>query len=199
VTGATSCSEHFAQNPLEAPCCRTHRRCRAKNRLREWEAVQRRQAVSIVAPSTRAPPASATAPHPSFWTEIDPTLWMLGDGPQRPRAAKPSRVHAPQPGHRPAQPPAAAHPDRPRNTEPETPLTQQAQTSLDILANEEKQQRQQSLATPPRLTHGFQNQAADPQVQAAATNEVTPSPEPGTSSRQQATAFPEQYGYKTPI
>ena len=36
--------------------------------------------------------------------------------------------------------------------------------------------------------------AAGPQVQAAATNEVTPSPEPGTSSRQQVTAFPESQG-----
>ena len=104
VTGATSCSEHFAQNPLEAPCCRTRRRRRARNRLREREAVPRRQAVSIVAPSTRAPPASATA-----LPRRTP-----GDGPQRPRAAKPSRGHAPQPGHRPAQPPVAAHPDRPR-------------------------------------------------------------------------------------
>jgi hypothetical protein len=60
VTGATSCAEHFAQDPQEAPCCRTRRRRRAKNRLREREAVSRRQAVSIVAPSTRAPPASAT-------------------------------------------------------------------------------------------------------------------------------------------
>jgi hypothetical protein len=96
--------EHFAQNPLEAPCCRTRRRRRARNRLREREAVPRRQAVSIVAPSTRAPPASATA-----LPRRTP-----GDGPQRPRAAKPSRGHAPQPGHRPAQPPVAAHPDRPR-------------------------------------------------------------------------------------
>ena len=72
VTGATSCcAEYFAQDPLEATCCRTRRRRRAKNRLREREAVSRLQAVSIVAPSTRAPPASQTVlPHPSFWTEI---------------------------------------------------------------------------------------------------------------------------------
>jgi hypothetical protein len=31
-----------------------------------------------------------------------------------------------------------------------------------------------------RHTHGFQNQAAGPQVQVAAANEVTPSTEPGT-------------------
>ncbi len=66
VTGATSCTEHFAQNPLEAPCSRTSRRRRAKNRLREREAVPRRQAVSIIAPSTRAPPVSATALPPSL-------------------------------------------------------------------------------------------------------------------------------------
>ena len=35
--------------------------CRAQNRLRELEVVHRRQAVSIVAPSTRAPSPSATA------------------------------------------------------------------------------------------------------------------------------------------
>jgi hypothetical protein len=60
-TGATSYAEHFAQNPLETPYCRTRLRHLAKNRLCEREAVPRRQAVSIVAPSTRAPPASATA------------------------------------------------------------------------------------------------------------------------------------------
>ena len=43
---------------LEAPCCRTRRRRRAKHRLREREAVPQRQAVPIVAPSTpRAAPA----------------------------------------------------------------------------------------------------------------------------------------------
>jgi len=46
---------------LEAPCCLTCRRRRAKHRLREREAVPQRQAVPIVAPSTRAPPPSATA------------------------------------------------------------------------------------------------------------------------------------------
>jgi len=46
---------------LEASCCLTRRRRRAKHRLREREAVPQRQAVPIVAPSTRAPPASATA------------------------------------------------------------------------------------------------------------------------------------------
>ena len=61
-------------------------------------------------------------------------------------------------------------------------------------ANEENKQRQSSPVTPPRLPHGFQNQAASPQVQAAAANEVEPSPEPGTSSRQQAKAFTESQG-----
>jgi hypothetical protein len=45
-----------------------------------------------------------------------------------------------------------------------------------------------------RHTHGFQNQAAGPRVQTAAANEVTPSIEPGTSSRQQAEAFLESQG-----
>jgi hypothetical protein len=45
-----------------------------------------------------------------------------------------------------------------------------------------------------RHTHGFQNQAAGPRVQTAAANEVTPSTEPGTSSRQQAEAFLENQG-----
>jgi hypothetical protein len=53
---------------------------------------------------------------------------------------------------------------------------------------------QTSPATPPRHTHGFQNQAAGPQVQAATANEVAPSPEPGTSSKQQAKAFLESQG-----
>ena len=44
-------------------------------------------------------------------------------------------------------------------------------------------------------THGFQNQSAGPQVQAAAANEVARSPEPGTYSRQQAKAFPERQGH----
>ncbi len=61
-------------------------------------------------------------------------------------------------------------------------------------ANEKKKQRQTSPATPPRHTHGFQNQAAGPQVQAAAANEVAPSPEPGTSSKQQAKTFLETQG-----
>ena len=50
-----------AGNTLETPCCRTRRHRRAKHRLRELEAVPLRQAVLIVAPSTRAPQASATA------------------------------------------------------------------------------------------------------------------------------------------
>ena len=37
-------AEHFAENPLEAPCCRTRRLRRAKSRLREREATQGRQA-----------------------------------------------------------------------------------------------------------------------------------------------------------
>ncbi len=45
-----------------------------------------------------------------------------------------------------------------------------------------------------RHSHGFQNQAAGPQVQAEAANEVVPSPESGTSSRQQAEAFLESQG-----
>ena len=45
-----------------------------------------------------------------------------------------------------------------------------------------------------RHTHGFQNQSAGPQVQAAAANEVAPSTEPGTSSRQQAEASLESQG-----
>ena len=57
--------------------------------------------------------------------------------------------------------------------------------------NEENKQNPTSPATPPGLTHGFQNQAAGPQVQAAATNEIAHSAEPGTSSRPQAHAFPE--------
>ena len=61
-------------------------------------------------------------------------------------------------------------------------------------ANEENKQRQSSPVTPPRLPHGFQNQVASPQVQAAAANEVEPSPESGTSSRQQAKAFTESQG-----
>jgi hypothetical protein len=45
-----------------------------------------------------------------------------------------------------------------------------------------------------RHTHGFQNQAAGPQVQATAANEVAHSPAPGTSSRQQAETFLESLG-----
>jgi hypothetical protein len=43
-------------------------------------------------------------------------------------------------------------------------------------------------------THGFQNQSAGPQVQDAVANEVAPSTEPGTSSRQQAEAFLKSQG-----
>jgi len=46
---------------LEGLCCLTRHRRRAKHRLFEREAVPQRQAVPIVAPSTRAPPATATA------------------------------------------------------------------------------------------------------------------------------------------
>ena len=46
---------------LETPCCLTCCRRRAKHRLCEQEAVPQRQAVPIVASSTRAPPPSATA------------------------------------------------------------------------------------------------------------------------------------------
>ena len=46
---------------LEGPCCLTCRRRSVKHRLRERKAVPQRQAVPIVAPSTRAPQASATA------------------------------------------------------------------------------------------------------------------------------------------
>ena len=151
--------EHFAQNPLEAPCCRTRRRRRARNRLREREAVPRRQAVSIVAPSTRAPPASATAlrrerereSERSFSTR-EPPRRTPGDGPQRPRAAKPSRGHAPQPGHRPAQPPVAAHPDRPRpqgaGLRPPAPFILSAVGAQFTTAGS-----QVVFATPPRSPH----------------------------------------------
>jgi hypothetical protein len=42
---ALPCAEHFAKNPLEAPCCRTRRCLRAKSRLSEQEATQGRHAV----------------------------------------------------------------------------------------------------------------------------------------------------------
>ncbi len=66
------CVEHFAENPLEAPCCRTRRRRRAKSRLREREATQGRHAVPTAVPRTRAPPAPATALPPP------PPLTSLG-------------------------------------------------------------------------------------------------------------------------
>jgi hypothetical protein len=45
-----------------------------------------------------------------------------------------------------------------------------------------------------RHTHGFQHQATGPQVQATAANEVAPSTELETSSRQQMEAFLECQG-----
>jgi len=70
------------------------------------------------------------------------------------------------------------------------------QKTYELEASEEKKNVQAAaeFRTVMRHTHGFQNQAAGPQVQAAAANEVAPSPEPGTSSRQQVEAFLESQG-----
>jgi len=70
------------------------------------------------------------------------------------------------------------------------------QKTYELEASEEKKNVQAATEfwAVMRHTHGFQNQAAGPQVQAAAANDVAPSPEPGTSSRQQAEAFLESQG-----
>ena len=63
------------------------------------------------------------------------------------------------------------------------------QKTYELEASEEKKNVQAAAEfwAVMRATHGFQNQAA-------AANEVTPSTEPGTSSRQQAEAFLESQG-----
>jgi hypothetical protein len=97
-------AEHFAENPLEAPCCRTRRLRRAKSRLREREATQGRHAVPTVAPRTLAPLALATAlPPPPPLTEIDPTPEEA-----RRRPTPPVRSEAEPMTRTAAQPPASA-------------------------------------------------------------------------------------------
>jgi hypothetical protein len=79
---------------LEAPCCRTRRRRRAKHRLREREAVPQRQAVPIVAPSTRArlrPCSWGSCPPPRAPTPASAAR-------RRGRAAPPGQTPAPPPG-----------------------------------------------------------------------------------------------------
>jgi len=70
------------------------------------------------------------------------------------------------------------------------------QKTYELEASEEKKNVQAAAEfwAVLRHTHGFQNQAAGPQVQSAAANEVAPSTESGTSSRQQAEAFLESQG-----
>jgi hypothetical protein len=81
---------------LEAPCCRTRRRRRAKHRLREREAVPQRQAVPIVAPSTRA--------------RLRPCSWGSCPPPRAPTPASAARRRgrASPPGQTPAPPPGTA-------------------------------------------------------------------------------------------
>jgi len=83
-----------------------------------------------------------------------------------------------------------------RSPEPQLLEDIKRQKTYEQEASEEQKNVQAAAEfwTAMRHTHGFQNPAAGPQVQAAAANEVAPSPEPGTSSRQQAKAFPESQG-----
>ena len=98
------CAEHFAENPLEAPCCRTRRLRRAKSRLREREATQGRHAAPTAAPRTRAQLAQATTlPPPPPPTEIDPTPEEA-----RRRPTPPVRSEAEPMTRTAAQPPASA-------------------------------------------------------------------------------------------
>ena len=92
------CAEHFAENPLEVPCCRTRRRCRAKSILRKREATQGRQAAPTAATRTRAPPAPATAPDGN---RSDP------EGARR-RPTAPARSEAEPRTRTAARPPASA-------------------------------------------------------------------------------------------
>jgi hypothetical protein len=70
------------------------------------------------------------------------------------------------------------------------------QKTYELEASEEKKNVQAAAEfwDVMRHTHGFQHQATGPQVQATAANEVAPSTELGTSSRQQAEAFLERQG-----
>jgi hypothetical protein len=116
------CVEHFAENPLAAPCCRTRRRRRAKSRLREREATQGRHAVPTAAPRARAPPAPATA-LPQPLTEIDPTPEEA-----RRRPTPPARSEA-EPRTRTAARPPASPATRSRPPRPPPPPGQE--TTMD--------------------------------------------------------------------
>jgi len=108
-----------AGNTLEAPCCRTRRRCRVKHRLRERESVPHLQTVPIVSPSTCAQPASATAlPCPPLILDGNRFLGFVifqdcpprlpGRRPRRPRPA--AAAERPRPGRPPRRLPPAHRP-----------------------------------------------------------------------------------------
>jgi hypothetical protein len=70
------------------------------------------------------------------------------------------------------------------------------QKSYELEASEEQKNVQAAAAfwAVMRQTHGFQNQAAGPQVPATAVNRVATSTEPETPSRQSAEALLESQG-----